>query len=98
MILFVQVAETDYVQELIVGLLIVTLNLVFAQNAMGQVLALDASGPEHLAQDFGRLMSDIIKNEAEPLPGTFAVQDLAWLLEIEERWANCQKRNLRNVL
>jgi len=59
-----------------------------------QVLALDASGPEHLAQDFGRLMSDIIKNEAEPLPGTFAVQDLAWLLEIEERCAQLPEAEL----
>ena len=55
-----------------------------------QILALDISGPNQRADDFAGLMSTLLANEIQPMLGTFETQDLAWLLDIEERCADLE--------
>ena len=57
-------------------------------GALIQILALDISGPNQKADDFAGLMSVLLANEMQPMLGTFETQDLAWLLDIEERCAD----------
>lgn len=49
-----------------------------------QMLALDEDGTEEEAQAYGALLANLIANEAQPMMGTFEVEDLYWLLQIEE--------------
>lgn len=55
-----------------------------------QIFALDISGPNQKADDFTGLMSALLTNEVQPMLGTFETQDLAWLLDIEERCADLE--------
>jgi len=57
-------------------------------DALIQIFALDISGPNQKATDFAGLMSAVLANEVQPMLGTFETQDLAWLLDIEERCAD----------
>lgn len=57
-------------------------------DALIQIFALDISGPNQKAADFAGLMSAVLANEVQPMLGTFETQDLAWLLDIEERCAD----------
>jgi len=64
-------------------------------DALLQILALDLAGPSVQAEDFGPLLSAVIKNEAQPIRGTYTVQDLAWLLDIEERCADLGEEQIK---
>jgi hypothetical protein len=54
-------------------------------DTLVQVLAVDDAGPSTTAGSFGSLFANIIENEAQPSADTYTVQDLAWLLDVEER-------------
>lgn len=57
-------------------------------DALLQVLAFDMAGPLLQAENFGALLASILENDAQPMLDTYTVQDLAWLLDIEERCAD----------
>jgi hypothetical protein len=52
------------------------------------------AGPSLQAQDFGSLLATILENEAQPMLGTYTIQDLAWLLDIEERCADLPQERI----
>lgn len=60
-----------------------------------QILAIDDSGVQIKAENFGPLMTAVLENEAQPSPGTYTTQDLAWLLDIEERCADLPPEKIK---
>jgi hypothetical protein len=53
-------------------------------DALIQILAVEISGPGFDASCFGPILASIIEYQFEPIRDTYAPEDLAWLLQIEE--------------
>lgn len=57
-------------------------------DALVQILAVDLAGYSVRAEDFAPLLAAALANEAYPMADTYTIEDLAWLLDIEERCAD----------
>jgi hypothetical protein len=62
--------------------------LVLSLDALIQILALQDAGPDFEPSAFAPLMASIISYQFEPTLETYTVEDLEWLLDIEERCAD----------
>lgn len=62
-----------------------------------QVLAVDLSGEEVSAANFGALLAAMLRNDAQAVQHPFALEDLSWLVDIEERCANLTSEQLEKV-
>lgn len=57
-------------------------------DAMLQILAIGLGGPQMNPAEFGPLMASILNYQFEPAADAYTIEDLAWLLDIEERCAD----------
>lgn len=65
-------------------------------DALTQVMALTSAGQIGPA-DFGRILSGIVANDLQPPTTTYQVEDLALMLDIEERCADLPDDRVREI-
>jgi hypothetical protein len=73
------------------------LPLWISMDAVIQILAVDAAGPEVPAESFPPLLASIVEYEVEPMMGAYTVEDLSWLLDIEERCAELAEDKIESI-
>jgi len=62
--------------------------LLLSFDVLIQILGLEEAGPDFDPTVFAPIMSSIISYQLEPSLGTYTPEDLAWLLDLEERCAD----------
>jgi hypothetical protein len=66
-------------------------------DALVQVLAVEGAGPGIDPAEFAPLMTSIINHQCEPMLGTFVVEDLGTILDIEERCADLEEESIVEI-
>jgi hypothetical protein len=66
-------------------------------DALIQVLAVDSAGPNVDPADFAPLMATIIHHQCEPVLGTYTAEDLAVLLDVEDRCADLPEEKVKAI-
>ena len=66
-------------------------------DALIQVLAVDGAGPGMDATNYGPLLASIIRHQCEPALDTYTVEDLAAMVEVEERCAELPPDQVQSV-
>jgi hypothetical protein len=71
--------------------------LCIAVDALLQILAVDGTGSDQAAAEFGALMASILDFQFDLPPDAFAVEDLSWLMDIEERCADLPVQRVKEL-
>jgi hypothetical protein len=66
-------------------------------DALIQILAVDNAGPHHDAADFGPLMAAILRHQLGPILGTYAAEDLAIMIDLEERCGSLPADQIQGI-
>ncbi len=64
-------------------------------DSLLQILSVDSAGPQVQAENFAPLLASILEYEVEPAVDTYAVEDLSWLIDIEERCADLNEDRVK---
>jgi len=68
-----------------------------ALDALIQVLAVDNAGPMLDPSDFAPLMASIIRHQCEPMLSTYTPEDLAIMLDVEDRCAGLTEPEIKRI-
>lgn len=68
-----------------------------ALDTLVEVLAVDDAGPEIQAEAFVPILISMLDFEVEPSPATYTINDLMWLLDIEERCATLEDEKVKAI-
>lgn len=66
-------------------------------DALIQILAVDNAGPALESANFGPLMASIIRHQCEPIMETYVAEDLAMILDVEERCAQLDPDQIKKI-
>lgn len=66
-------------------------------SALIQVMALDNAGPGFDASEFSPLLARLIQRQAEPLLGTYEAEDLALMLDVDQRCALLSEATAKDI-